>query len=125
MSTTSENLEEHYQRAAAHKNVGEYEQAMSEFRYVLERRPDHLNARIGLGLVYGFAGMFDESLAELKLAVEADPSSVDALLYLAKTLCMLGLYEEARERFARILQLQPGHCEAEKQLAFLAAEETG
>lgn len=124
MSTTSENLEEHYQRGSAHRNVGEYDRAISEFRYVLDRQPDHVNARIGLALVYGFVGMFDESLAELKRALETDPSSVDALLYLAKTCCMLGLYDEARDHFNRILELQPGHPEAKKQLSYLAAEET-
>lgn len=124
MSTTSEDLEEHYQRATAHKNVGEYDRAISEFRYVLDRQPDHINARVGLGLVYGFTGMFDESLAELKRAVETDPGSVDALLYLAKTCCMLGLYAEARDHFLRILELEPGHPEAKKQLSYLATEET-
>jgi len=120
----SEDLEEHYQRGSARRNVGEYDQAISEFRYVLERRPDHVNARIGLGLVYGFIGMFEESLVELRRAVETDPDSVDALLYLAKTCCMLGLYGEARGHFQRILELEPEHAEAKKQLSYLAAGET-
>lgn len=120
MSTAQEELEQHYRQGTAHRNVGEYEQAMTEFQYVLERQPDHVPARIGLGLVYGFIGMFDESLAELEGAVALAPDSVDALLYLAKTHCMLGMYEEARAGFQRVLDLDSRHEEATKQLQLLA-----
>jgi tetratricopeptide (TPR) repeat protein len=123
MSMASQELDEHYQRGLAHKNVGEYDQAIAEFTFVLERQPDHLEARIGLGLVFGFIGMFDESLAELKAAVEHQPDSAEALLYLGKTCCMLGLYDEARGHFERVLELQPGHPEAKKQLAYLTMQE--
>ena len=122
MSTASEELDKHYQQGTAHKNVGEYDEAIAEFRYVLEREPDHLDARIGLGLVCGFVGMFDESLAELRRAVEIAPDCVDAVLYLAKTCCMLGMYDEACAHFERILQLEPEHAEAKKQLTYLANE---
>jgi tetratricopeptide (TPR) repeat protein len=121
---TSAELEEHYKQGTAHKNVGEYDQAMSEFRYVLEREPDHVDARVGLGLVYGFIGMFDESLIELRRAAETAPESVDVLLYLAKTCCMLGMYDEAREHFGKILELQPGHPEAKKQLSYLTSQDS-
>jgi len=122
VSMTSEELEEHYQQGTAHKNVGEYDQALAEFRYVLERQPDHVNARVGLGLVYGFIGMFNESLEELRRALAMAPESIDVLLYLAKTCCMLGMYEEARLHFGRILELQPGHPEAKKQLSYLTSQ---
>ncbi len=37
---------------------------------------------------------------------------------LAKTYAMLGMYDEARVGFNRVLELHPGHPEAQKQLAY-------
>jgi Tfp pilus assembly protein PilF len=65
--------------------------------------------------------MFDESVDEMKLAVECDPNSVDGHLNLAKTYAMLGMYDEAKLEFGRVLELQPGHTEAAKQLAYFAS----
>jgi len=43
---------------------------------------------------------------------------VDAHLNLGKTHCMLGNYEEAKAEFLQVLELQPGHPEAKKQLSY-------
>jgi tetratricopeptide (TPR) repeat protein len=111
-------LEERCEQAWELKNQGQYDDAMAQFRAVLEESPSHARAHLGLGLVYCFVGMFDESIDEMKLAADCAPTWVDAHLNLAKTYAMLGMYEEAKVEFNRVLELQPGHPEAKKQLAF-------
>jgi tetratricopeptide (TPR) repeat protein len=112
------NLEQQCEQAMELKNQGRYDEAMAQFQAVLNCKPDHAPAHLGLGLVYCFIGMFDESLEELKRAVECDPAWVDARLNLAKTYAMLGMYDEARVEFNQVLALHPGHPEAKKQLSY-------
>ncbi len=116
-------LDERCEQAWELKNLGQYEDARARFQEVLQDSPSHARAHLGLGLVYCFVGMFDESIDEMKLAVDCAPTWVDAHLNLAKTYAMLGLYDEAKVEFGRVLELQPGHPEAKKQLAFF--ESTG
>ena len=120
-SSDGKTLEERCEQAWDLKNQGEYEDAMSQFRGILQDSPSHARAHLGLGLVYCFVGLFDESIEEMKLAVECAPTWVDAHLNLAKTYAMLGQYDDAKLEFARVLELQPGHSEAKKQLAFIEA----
>ncbi len=114
----AEDLERQCDRAMDLKNEGRYDEAAAEFERILEGRPDHARAHLGLGLVHCFVGRFEESLEELKRAVECDPEWVDGHLNLAKTYAMLGMYDEARLEFDRVLELHPDHPEAKKQLSY-------
>lgn len=114
----ADNVEQRCEAALELKNQGQYEEAAAEFQAIIESRPDHARAHLGLGLVFCFVGKFDESLDELKRAVECDPDWVDGHLNLAKTYAMLGMYDEAKVEFNRVLELHPGHPEATKQLKY-------
>jgi len=117
-SGETENAEQRCDRAMEMKNQGRYDEALAEFKQILEGWPKHPRAHLGLGLVYCFVGRFDESLEELKLAAELDPDWVEAHLNLAKTFAMMGMYDEARVGFKRVLELHPDHPEAKKQLTY-------
>jgi len=114
----ADDLEERCDQAMELKNQGRYDEAAAQFQQLLESRPDHARAHLGLGLVYCFVGKFDESVDELKRAVECDPEWVDARFNLGKMYAMLGRYDEARAEFNRVLELHPGHPEARKQLSY-------
>ena len=109
----SGDIERRCNQAMDLKNQGRYDEAVAEFQHVLECKPDYARAHLGLGLVY-----CDESLEELKRAAECAPDWVDGHLNLAKTYAMLGMYDEARVGFNRVLELHPGHPEAQKQLDY-------
>jgi Flp pilus assembly protein TadD len=121
-----EMIEQHYQLGMAHKNEGRYEEAVAEFKAILELDPDHPGAHLGLGLVYGFTGMFDESIEEMARAVQLRPDWAEAHMDLAKTYCMLGMFDEARTEFTQVMELtgpdHPFYAEARKQLAFFAED---
>ncbi len=119
-SNDGKTLEERCEQAWELKNEGQYDDAMAQFKAILEDNPSHARAHLGLGLVYCFVGLFDESIDEMKLAVECAPTWVEGHLNLAKTYAMLGLYDEAKVEFNCVLELQPDHSEAKKQLAFFS-----
>jgi tetratricopeptide (TPR) repeat protein len=62
--------------------------------------------------------MFDESLEELQKAVELQPDEVAARYDLAMTYAMLGMYEEAKQGFLLVLEMEPTHEHAKKQLVY-------
>ncbi len=119
-SNDGKTLEERCEQAWGLKNEGQYDDAMAQFKEILLDNPGHARAHLGLGLVYCFVGLFDESIDEMKLAVECAPTWVEGHLNLAKTYAMLGMYDEAKVAFNRVLELQPEHSEAKKQLAFFS-----
>ena len=125
-SPDQEMIEQHYRRGTALKNEGQYEEAIVEFRSILELDPHHSGAHLGLGLVYGFTGKFDESIEEMEKALQARPDWAEAHLHLGKTYCMLGMFDEARTQFNEVMGLttpdNPMYAEARKQLAFFAED---
>jgi Tfp pilus assembly protein PilF len=122
MAADPATVQERLQRANGLKNEGQYDEAITAFRAILEIDPHLADAHLGLGLSYLFTGMFDESIEELKLAVACQPESAEGRLHLAKTYTMLGMFDEARVEFEQVLTLAdptgPLHAEAKKQLAF-------
>lgn len=108
-----------FNQAEVHRINGEYDEAVELYKKVLGEDPQHFDAHVGLGLVYGFTGLFDESIELLQKAVELKPDSLDAKTHLAKTYLMLGMYDEGNEVFDQILAANPEHEESLKQKAFL------
>jgi tetratricopeptide (TPR) repeat protein len=113
-----DSLEVRLQRAVDLKNEGQYDEALTEYKAILDENPASVPARLGLGLVLCFMGDFDESIEELRRAVNDGPDCIDTHLNLAKTYAMLGMYDEARVEFVQVLALCPQHKEAQRQIAF-------
>jgi tetratricopeptide (TPR) repeat protein len=53
--------------------------AEREFRHVLVRQPDNVDARIGFASVFAIRGKPDEGIAHLQLAVKSNPAHLNAL----------------------------------------------
>jgi len=111
---------EHYDRGIAFKAEGRYDEAIAEFKAILELDPSHSEAYRQLGLVYGFVGMFDESLESLTKAVELDSGNIGARNDLALTYAMLGMCDEAKAEFQAVLAVDPANDVARKNLVYFS-----
>lgn len=111
-------VEEIYQRGFELRCEGRYSEAKNEFGRVLAIQPNHANARWQLGIILGFEGDFDGSLAALQSLVRENPRHSEGLYDLAMTEMMLGMIDEARQHFLELLEMNPGHEGAKKQLAY-------
>ena len=118
MDTCAEVPAEYYERGLALKNEGNYEEAISEFKRVLEMDAANVPARIQLALVFGFAGMFDESLSLLQETVQIAPTDLDARNNLGLTYAMLGMLEEAKFEFLFVLECDPNNEIAQKNMLY-------
>ena len=105
---------------------GKYEESASLYATLLEQNNNVIEAHVGLGLIYSFGWTnhtnidpFQEAIKELTCAVDMEPNHVQNRIYLAKAYQQVGMYEESYANFNRVLELDPGNDEAEKQVAFL------
>lgn len=107
-------------RLAEHKdhplNRVIYEQA-------LELRPEDyfLNARFGAFLQMN--GLVEEALPFLRQAADAFPDFVGGQQDLGVALLILGRYAEARERFERVLEINPDYPRAHTALALIREQD--
>lgn len=111
------------QLAQAHEQRinGDYDQALSLYRQVLEAQGDHAEALWGLGLCLMNTGEFDDALATLQRAAKIEPNNQQYLLDVGKHYTMLGMYDEAKPFFEKIVDIDPSSqegAEAQKQLSY-------
>jgi tetratricopeptide (TPR) repeat protein len=94
-------------RGRAHRDVGRYDAALSDFDRALELSPDDEWAIAGRGETYRLAGRYDEALGEFGRALELDPEDSWALDSRGRTYFALHRYDEALADFDRALARDP------------------
>lgn len=94
-------------------------------RRAVEQDPAHLDAAILLAWVRGIgmaSGASDDSIHTLSLMLSDDPSNEKARFYRAKLLARANRFPEALADFTALLGANPGHLEAQTELAALRAK---
>lgn len=97
---------------------GQYADAKRIFQQVLQADPNHLNARLQMGLIQGFEGDFDGSLTTLTALSNQFPQNLDVRYELAMTQMMLGMFDEGCANIKYILSVNPTHEKALQQAAY-------
>jgi thioredoxin-like negative regulator of GroEL len=80
------------------------EEAIAEFRSIVNKNPDNNEARTHLARTLSWAGRFDESLGEINTVLGRDPENKDALLVKANDLRWKGEIDEALPLYRSILE---------------------
>ncbi len=107
----------HYNLGVTYLALGRTEDAVSEFRLVLEDRPDLADVRTRLGLALGRLGRLDEAIEQFRAVLEAQPLDAETHFHLAIALRMTGRTDGAIEHFRAAVQIMPGHGRAHANLA--------
>ena len=99
-----------------HANVlvtlGRPEEALAEFRQVLARLPNHVEARLNCGLAQAMLGFPEQALADFDTAVQFAPGHPGVHYNRGVALLKLGRYAEAVEANNRALAIAPDHANA-------------
>ncbi|MEM6581442.1 MAG: tetratricopeptide repeat protein [Pseudomonadota bacterium] len=95
-----------YNLASTLARSGEFEEAETHFREVLEKQPS-TQAYTGLGFVLWQLGQADESAASLRNAISLDPTNASAYDSLGSVLIQQGKLDEAEANYARLIEHAP------------------
>lgn len=106
----------HFNLGAALQAMGKPDQAIAEYRRVLELRPQDTIALNSLGAALQSMGRIGESIPEYQLALRARPDYLDARYNLGSALLASGKGAEAAAEFQQILAIKPDDSGAHANL---------
>jgi len=98
---------------AAHRALGDDEQAHKDFDQSLRINPNQYNACFGLGLLGQKHGKLDEAISDLSRSVELQPTA-QGYLELGRALAQAGRVPEALDAYQQALRISPDLIEAQQ-----------
>lgn len=118
--TGAENRAGDFRDASEAVSAGRFEQAIPALRHILAATPDHLPARILLGVSLAGTGQAGAAEGMLRSAAALDPVNIDARLRLGQLLVDLGRRAEALMEYRAVLTVDPDHPTARGQVIALS-----
>lgn len=100
---------------------GQLDEAVVEFRALLDQEPRYPEARNDFALLLGRMGHEDEAIRQYRLAIELKPEARYFRLNLGALLVRMGRADEAQEQFDTVLRTAPKDAEAINGLGNVAA----
>jgi tetratricopeptide (TPR) repeat protein len=108
-------FDEPLERARRHREAGEFAEAESLYREILQLAPRQIVAHTGLGLVAMKTGRLELALRSFRRALSLSDDAYDAHYHVAAVLALSGRFEEAVQHYCRVVKLapkfRPGHLE--------------
>ncbi|HTS34504.1 MAG TPA: tetratricopeptide repeat protein [Candidatus Solibacter sp.] len=100
---------------AAHRTLGEDEQAHLDFAQALRLNPNQFNAWIGMGILAEKRGELGEAITDLSHSVKLQPTA-EAYFHLGSLLAQMGHAPEAIGAYREALKLSPNLAEAQQAI---------
>lgn len=105
--------------ALYYHRLGDFENALLQYRAVLQRNELNPQAHNNLGLLYRDKGLLDDAVKEFQRALAIDAQYVTARNNLGVALMGLKRLDDARAQFAQVLAQEPRHADAMINLALV------
>jgi len=109
--------EDHFKRALSYHRSGDFENALREYRLVLESSQMHVQAHNNLGLLYQSKGLADEAIREFTMAIGIDPGYAQARNNLGVALLQAGNVDAAIAEFQSLVRTDARNVGAMVNLA--------
>ncbi len=110
-------------RGALFEYLGEPNNAIPDFEFVLKKRPEDAEVRKRLGLTYAQSGYnYQKTLRLLESYVRNHPADADALVGVARCRRALGQPDAAEALLRRVLADRPDHWDALETLVLIASD---
>ena len=104
------------------RSKGDVEESIAEYRALLDRQPDHVEALLKLGGVLLETRQLTDAGQILRRALELSPRHCDVLLSLGNLALKERDYLTAEQYYVRVLELDPNYVEAYTNLGHLYTE---
>ncbi|MCA9503943.1 MAG: tetratricopeptide repeat protein [Myxococcales bacterium] len=108
----AERVAEFMERGERYVDEGDYEEAIIEFKNVLQREPEHAGAHEALSLAYLEVDKPREAYWEMSETVRLDPDNVDARLRYGTISAAIGETDRALEQAEAVLRIDPSSAAA-------------
>ena len=118
-SSQSKNPQELILNAAERQRIGDYDEAITILRRVLELDPQLVSAYIQMGQVYGESDQRNEAIESFKKALEIEPENLQARLGIGDIYSKMTRNDLAVAEFLKAESLQPN----DKEILFKIALE--
>jgi tetratricopeptide (TPR) repeat protein len=86
-------------------DIGNVDEAIRQFNYVLRRQPDHTIALTLQAQAYRLKELYQDSIESARKAIRLAPKNAEPHLWLAESLRLSGKYEESRKEYEQYLLL--------------------
>jgi len=106
----------HNNLGAAYKNLGNFNEAIQEFKTAFSLQPDYAEAHGNLGLVYKTLRRFDEAVQEYQTALSIKPDYAEAHNNLGTLYAEQGRRMDAIQEYHTAISLSPNYAEAHNNL---------
>jgi len=100
---------------AAHRELGDDDEAHQNFQQSLRLNPNQFNAWLGEGMLARKHGQMSEAVTDISRSIELQPTP-QAYLELGRTLMQSGRTAEALDAYQQALKLAPDYTEAQQAL---------
>jgi Flp pilus assembly protein TadD len=91
---------------------GDFPTAITDYRELLQLRPDNLEAKVNLGAALAHVGQFDDAIAIYKSVLPSLKDKKMVLLNLGLAYYKKGDFANARQQFTALHQLSPNNVQA-------------
>jgi protein O-mannosyl-transferase len=109
----------------AHDKLGNYDQAIKEFKYALKINPNYFFGLNNLGNVYGKQGKYGEAINYFQKALDQKSDYSPAHYNIARAYHLVGKKQEAAESYRKAIRFNPYFEQAFYNLAYLSMELSG
>ncbi len=121
VASTGQNEPARLQLGLVLADRGKVDEAIAQYRKVLETRPLFVLARCTLGTALARKGRLDEAIAQYEKALEISPDSALAHNNLGLALAGRGHLDQAIAHCQKALRIEPDYAEAHNNLGILLA----
>ncbi|MBI5657553.1 MAG: PEP-CTERM system TPR-repeat protein PrsT, partial [Geobacter sp.] len=105
-------LDGYYYLGMTYYVSGQLESAISQFRAILDRFPNHSRSRIMIGMILLQQKRLDDAMAEMRKVIDEDHGNAFAHNVMGSVLIAKGLVDEGIREFNRAIELDPSIVDA-------------
>ncbi len=99
--------------AYAYEQTQNHKEAAAAYRNALERDPNNMAYRKGLGQNLLLSKQYDEALAQFQALVDANPRDVESYLRLSQAYRVQHKYDQAQQSLTKALELAPDNLDVQ------------
>lgn len=113
----------HSELADIYKSMGEYQEAIEEYKKAAFLRPNFADIRTRLAVTYRDMGNIKMAFREFLDIINLKPTYVPARINLGVTYLIMNDYENAKKEFNKVTELDPGNPSADMYFKIIRQKE--